>query len=149
MQLSISSDQEELSQPGHAHGWPCLPSWEMGISPLSDMCTKCSPAVFLMLMSELSLVPLKEGLIGWLISPYINLFHAINPFFFSRSQCRREMVLETNPFTLCCVENKPLLLESRNKAKTQTHFSACSWLLLLHGVNFRELFFPQKHSKKD
>lgn len=45
-----------------------------------NICKKCSPTVFLMLMS---LVPLKESSIGWLISLYINLFHTINPLFFS------------------------------------------------------------------
>lgn len=62
------------------------------------------------------------------------------------------MVSETNPFTLCCIENKLLLPESRNKAKIQTHFSARSQLLLLYAVkrkDFRELFSPQKLFKKE
>lgn len=59
------------------------------------------------------------------------------------------MVLETNPFTLCCVQNKPLLLQSRNKAKIQTHFPACFWLLLLYGVKISENYsFPTNIPRK-
>lgn len=92
LQLLISSDQSQWSQPGQALLCGCaFPVGHGHVKPF-NICKKCSPTVFLMLMSELSLVPLKESSIGWLISLYINLFHTINPLFFFRSQCRGEMV---------------------------------------------------------
>lgn len=70
----------------HSAVWPCLRSGRWVSKTLSNMSLKekkeSSPTVFLMLIFELSLVPLKESSIDWLISPYINPFHTINPLFF-------------------------------------------------------------------
>lgn len=112
------------------------------------------PAVFLMLMSELCLVSLKENSTVWLISVYQSL--TINPLFFQILM--REAVLEPNPFTLCCVTNHLPFPESRDKAKMDTcAYSAEQCLLFLCVVYIkylenlfqRTIFSPCKHFKKD
>lgn len=62
------------------------------------------------------------------------------------------MVLETNPFSLCCIGDKPLLLESRNKAKIEACFSTWSWLLLVGGgkmKDFRVILSSRAFQGKD
>lgn len=145
LKLLISGDQFQWSQPGQP--LLCGRAFAAGdghVKPF-NICKKCSPTLFLMLMSELSLVPLKESSIGWLISLSINLFHTINPLFFSdpsvgerwfrnksiylvlhwkQTQCTWKQKQSTYTDTFFCVVLVIIAVWCQNKRSHRTFLSA-------------------------
>lgn len=112
----------QWSQPGQA--LLCGRAFTVGdghVKPF-NICKKCSPTVFLMLMPELSLVPLKQSSIGWLISPYINLFHSINPLFFSDPSVGERWVRNKSIYHVLHWKQTPCTWKLQQSTYTDTFF---------------------------
>lgn len=129
LQLLITSDQSQWSQPGQA--LLCGRAFAVGDGHLKlfNICKKCSPTVFLMLMSELSLVPLKESSIGWLISLYINLFHTINPLFFSDPSVGERWFRNKSIYLVLHWKQTPCTWKQKQSTCTDTFF--CMVLVII------------------